>query len=53
MLKLDPWKRIETNEPFLEPEALFMYDGHVQLPTENDEKIFKPRLFTADKIKDV
>ena len=53
MIKLDPWKRIETKEvPFNEPESIFLFNGTVSLPKVGKEE-FKPKLFTADKIKNV
>ena len=52
MIKLDPWKRIDKEKPFDEPESIFYYNGSVKLPVEGDE-LFEPKLFSADKIKNV
>ena len=52
VIKIDPWKNIDRDELFNEPESVFIFQGSIGLPRAGDER-FKPRLFSADKIKDV
>ena len=53
MIKVDPWKNIDREEFFDEPESLFLFQGSVGIPKGSDERLSKPRLFSADKIRDV
>ena len=52
MIKLDPWKRIDRNEPFLEPESIFRFEGNVTLPNKEHENLL-PKFFSDDKIKNI
>lgn len=52
MIKSDPWKHIDRDELFDEPESVFLFQGSIGIPKEGDER-FRPRLFSPDKIKDV
>ena len=52
VIKADPWKNIDKDELFDEPESVFAFQGSVAIPKGDDER-FKPRLFSADKIRDV
>ena len=52
MIRLDPWKRIDKETPFDEPETIFEYNEYVNLPTKKDE-CFKENLFTNDKLKNI
>ena len=52
MIKSDPWKNIDQDDYFEEPESVFMFQGVIGIPKEGDER-YRPRLFSADKIKDV
>ena len=53
MIKVDPWKNIDRDELFEEPESVFLFQGSVGIPKGNDERLNKPKLFSADKIRDV
>ena len=48
MIELDPWKRIDRNEIFDQPESIFQFDGLVAKPMESFNE---PRYFSADKIR--
>ena len=37
MIRLDPWKRFDTDKEFNEPEAVFMFVDEVWLPFYNQE----------------
>ena len=52
MIRLDPWKRIDCEQPFNEPETIFQFNADVILPNR-DHECFKPNLFTNDKLKNV
>ena len=52
IIKSDPWKNIDQDDSFDEPESVFMYQGAIGVPKEGDER-YRPRLFSPDKIKDV
>jgi hypothetical protein len=52
MIKIDPWKSIDRDSVFDEPESVYVAIADLTFPTEDDDR-FRPRLFTADKIKDV
>ena len=52
MIKLDPWKRIDKDEPFCEPEDVYLFAGSVSLPGDRDKlKFEEPRHYSSDKIK--
>ena len=54
MIRLDPWKRIDKDIPFDEPELVFRYNKKVNIPNnETIDRSFKPKLFSPDKIKSV
>ena len=52
MIRLDPWKRIDKDKPFDEPETIFEYNSIVNFPTAKDD-CFKPNLFSNDKLKNI
>ena len=53
VIKTDPWKNIDRDELFNEPESVFLFEGSVGIPKSSESHLFKPRLFSADKIRDV
>ena len=53
MIRLDPWRRIDKDKPFDEPETIFEFNATVILPTNDKYDCFKPNLFTNDKLKNV
>ena len=53
VIKVDPWKNIDRAEIFDEPESVFNFQGSIGIPKDFEAPLFKPRLFSADKIRDV
>ena len=49
MIKVDPWKRIDRNKTFNQPESIFVYEGNVAAPPPTAS----PREFSADKIRNI
>ena len=49
IIKIDPWKPIESGEPFDLPETIFVVEGNVAPPP----KSAKPREYSSDKIRQV
>lgn len=52
MIKIDPWKSIDREVNFNQPESVFLAVADINFPKDKDER-FRPRLFTSDKIKDI
>ena len=48
MIELDPWKRMDRNVQFDQPESIFQFYGFVAKPVDSQDE---PRYFSADKIR--
>ena len=50
MIELDPWKHINREEPFDEPETVFEFSESVSKASDYFDY---PRHFSGDKIRDI
>ena len=52
-IKIDPWKRIDQDYVFDEPENVYIVDGNVNLPWNIKCEFFRPNLYDPAQIKRV